>query len=127
MVKKQTHPTSIDSWIQEVALARPESDIALLRHAIELSPNKDPELIKKGMMIADILLKMQLDTKTLAAALMYPAFKIHEIRHDSVADHFGEDIKMLLTDTMQMQSLEKLQQASQRGQHQIENLRKFSI
>ncbi len=127
MVKQSTHTATSEAWLAHVATLRPKNDSDLLTHAIRLIENNDPTLLKKGLKIADILLSMDLDSKTLAAALMYPAFKVHVIHPDPIAEHFGEGIRTLLTDTIQMQSLEKLRQTSLRGHHQIENLRKLLL
>lgn len=127
MVKQSAHTASPAAWLAHVAKSRSESDVALLNIAIQLNENNDPSLLKNGVSIANILLSMDLDSKTLAAALMYPAFKMHLIHPDRIADQFGESIRTLLTDTIQMQSLEKLQQTSLRGHHQVENMRKLLL
>ena len=127
MVKQHTHTTHPDTWLAHIAQSRPAEDIALLQFAIQLNKNTEPAVLNRGLQIADILFSMDLDSKTLAAALMYPAFKRHEISSEHIADHFGESIRSLLIDTMQMQSLEKLRDFPLRANQQIENMRKLLL
>ena len=127
MVKKHAHTETPEAWLKHATAARPQEDIALLEYAIKLNADKNPTFLKSGLQIADIIFSLDLDSKTVAAALMYPAFKAHEIHPEPIAEHFGEGIRTLLTDTMQMQSLEKIRQSSMRSHHQIENLRKLLL
>jgi len=127
MVKKHIHTSSAETWLPYVAENRQPGDIELLKHAIQLIDIKETALLHTGLCIADILLGLELDTKSLAAALMYPAFKNHIISSEQIANHFGEDIRILLSDTLQMQSFDQIRQAVLSEHHQVENLRKLLL
>ena len=127
MVKQHTRTANPDTWLAHVATSRQPDDIDLLKLAIQLITSSDASRLTNGLKIADILLGLELDTKSLAAAILYPAFKMHEIVPERVAEHFGEDIRMLLTDTLKMQSLEQIRQVSLDEHPQIENLRKLLL
>lgn len=114
-------------FIENIVQLRGEKDIELLRTAIELYHNKPSSLLEKGLGIANILLSLGLDNEILAAALLYPAFKAHEIHLDIVTEKLSDVSSKLLHNVLQMQSIEKLQFFEQRSSHQIENTRKMLL
>lgn len=127
MVKLKTIPASPEAWVANIATQRGKEDTQLLQTALMLSQDKDPALLRRGVHIAEILLSLDLDSETLAASLIYPLSQAHEIHHDTIAEKFGDRVKKILIDAMQMQSLERFKKLAE-GQHsQIENLRKILL
>jgi GTP pyrophosphokinase len=127
MVKKALHTANKEAWLTHVSAIRQKTDVDLLQLAISLINHTDNTSLQQGLKIADILLGLELDTKSVAAALMYPAFKTHVIHPERVADHFGEEIRTLLMDTVQMRALNNIRQAASDEHHQMENLRKLLL
>ena len=127
MVKQHDYAETPEQWLAHIAKVRQERDIALLKSAISICEVTDATLLKKGLAIADILLSMDLDTESLAVAIVYPLYQQHEIRHDIIVEKFGLSASKLLSNLLHMQSLGKLQQQTSRGQIQTENLRKMLL
>lgn len=125
MVKKSTHTETPESWLAHFTQLRPGQDASQLKSVLALISDKDPVLLKQGIGIADILLALQLDNETLAAALIFPFFQNHEIHQDVIADHFGDSVRKLLNNTLQMRALDKFQTKIQN--HHLENLRKMLL
>lgn len=127
MVKLKTIPASPEAWVASVTAQRGNEDTQLLRAALALAQGKDPVLQLRGVHIAEILLSLDLDSETLAAALIYPLFQTHEIHHDTISEKFGDRVKKILSDAMQMQSLERFKRLTENQHGQIENLRKILL
>lgn len=127
MVKEKAHATTPETWLAHVSDLRKKDDLSILKTAISLGEGNDPLLLKRGLGIADILLHLELDNETLAAAIIYPAFQAHQIHHDTASEHFGDRVKKMLRDALQMQSLDRFQKISERDNNQIENLRKILL
>src|SRR5690348_16186630 len=103
MVKLKTIPASPDAWLANLINQRGKKDTQLLYAALAMAQGKDPALLLRGVHIAEILLSLELDSETLAAAMIYPLVQIHEIHHDTIAEKFGDRVKKILVDAMQMQ------------------------
>ena len=127
MVKQHNYTETPEKWLAHVATLRQEKDISLLTFAINICQEVDAKLLKKSLVIADILLGINLDTESIVVALVYPLYQQHEIRHDIIVEKFGVSANKLLSNALKMQSLGKLQQHTSRGQHQVENLRKMLL
>lgn len=127
MVKQAKHAETVESWLAHVAQTRSGNDLALLNSAVQIYNDQQSPLLKKGIGIADILFSLDLDTETLAAAIIYPAVVAHEIHYDIVSERFGDKVKKMLIDALQMQSLDRFTQITQRQENQIENLRKILL
>lgn len=127
MVKLKSLPTSPDAWLASVAALRSQEDLTLLNTAFALLSNKDDALLQQGLHIAEILLSLDLDSETLAAALIYPLFQSHEIHPDLIAEKFGDRVKKILNDALQMRSLEQFNHLTENQHNKIENLRKILL
>jgi len=127
MVKLKSIPASPSAWVEGRTAQRGKDDTQLLHAALLLSQDKDPTLLLRGTHIAEILLSLDLDSETLAAALIYPLFQLNEIHHDTVAEKFGDRVRKILVDGMQMQSLERFNKLADNQHNQIENLRKILL
>jgi GTP pyrophosphokinase len=127
MSKRHHIPINPDEWIKKLASFRGENDITLLKQTIHFYAAMSPDLLKKGLGIADILFELGLDTETLSVALIYPAFQAEAPSHEMLIDKLGETRQKLLHDVLQMQSLGKLQRLKERNSQQTENLRKMLL
>lgn len=126
-MSKRRYPIDPEQWLEDLAELRGAGNTSLLKFAVDLYDSKSKALLEKGLGIADILLALGLDNETLASALAYPALQAREIHADSIIDCLGEGSSKLLNDVLQMQSLGRLRHLEQRGNHQLENLRKMLL
>lgn len=127
MVKRNSYTENPEEWLKHFIDLRGKTQIHLLKNAFEYYDGKTQTILSKGIGIADILLDLELDTETLAAAITYPALQAHLIHFDIVTENLGESGNKLLHDILQMQSISKLQHLQNRTLHQIENLRKMLL
>lgn len=126
-MSKRRQPINPDEWVMHLRKMRGEQRLESIEKAIAHYSAEKSTLLEKGMTIADILLLLGLDNDTLAAAIMYPLMQSGEIVADNLVDEMGESSVKLLTELMQMQSLNRLQQLDKRSHHQLENLRKMLL
>ena len=128
MVKQNDHLLEPSAWASAFTSKRDQADAEVVLRALHVyeAPENQP-LLLKGIAIADMLLKMELDSDTIIAALLYPAIKHHLIHLDSVSEHYGLAVSKLLHDCLQMQSLNQVQDIGKCNPHQIENIRKMLL
>ncbi len=128
MVKQNDQLLEPVVWAASFDDKRGKNDAAMVLRALQVyqEPANQP-LNAAGIAIADMLLKLDLDTDTILAALLYPAVKHHLIHAESISEHFGLAVSKLLHDCMQMQSLGKLKEIGKYNTHQIENTRKMLL
>lgn len=128
MVKHYEKHATAAEWVAGVKEKRGEADAVLLSRALHLYDEKSSvTLAEKGTEIADMLLKLDLDSETVLAAFLYPAMKNHLYHPEYIAEHFGVAVGKLLADCLQMQSLSKLKHIGKDESNQIENLRKMLL
>ncbi len=149
MVKQADITSQPENWLAAFKTARGENEALLVEKALHIyrEPGNDALGIK-GIAIADMLLQLDMDSDTIAAALLYPAVK-HAKHHtprgetaaaendelsirllkseEHITEHFGIAINKLLHDCMQMQSLGRLRDIAKYQTHQVENLRKMLL
>lgn len=112
-------------WLMHIATTRQKIDISSLEKAIALYQDLDINMLHKGLSIANRLLFLALDDKTLVAALLYPAIQTKILTLEKVIVHFDEEIRRILRDAMRMQTLGMLQHVEKPEPKQIENIRKM--
>jgi GTP pyrophosphokinase len=127
MGKRHQHKIESAQWLQDVAQRRGQTHIAILKSAIDLYNDINHPQLAKGLSIANVLLTLDLDNETLAAALVYPGLQTEIFSLDVVQEKLSPSIGKLLEDVLQMQSLGKLQHLRNPQQQQIENLRKLLL
>lgn len=127
MVKRHSYADDVTQWLAHIASQRETNDVQLLNNTIQLCETVPPDLLVRGLHIADILFELGLDSETLATAILYTAVQNKYLHIDTVIDTLGENSGIMLNDVLQMQMLGKLQQLKQRSHTQIENLRKMLL
>lgn len=114
-------------WLLKVSAERTASECLLLTRAIERVEAIDAGLLKQSLMIASALLNLNLDTETVLAALLYLAHKEEYISEEEIGAEFGLSVCQLLLETVKLQSLSRLQKASNASLHYQEKIRKMLI
>ncbi|HEU5280945.1 MAG TPA: HD domain-containing protein [Gammaproteobacteria bacterium] len=127
MVSLPAFTQSAAAWLLNVQSLRSADDIQTLTEAVQCIDSVSAELSTHAIMIADALLKLNLDTETVVAALLYPVVKLDGLALEAVSMQFGLGVSQLIHDTVQLQSLSRLQQLSGFSSHQQENIRKMLI
>lgn len=126
------HPAEFSTWLQHVKAIRSDRDVTLMQTAHDLNNSIIDEKIREmcitqGLAMAIVLLELELDSDTMAAALIHPAIVQGEITLDFVAEQLGEGIAKLLRAVQQMSALNTLMKSTTKPQAQLENLRKMLL
>lgn len=123
---------NIDSWLSDIARKRSAADTKLIRHACVLSQlagadkptSSNVSCLQQGLAMAEMLLDLQLDSETIAAALVYSSVQYAELSLEDVQEHLGKNITKLIRGVAQMEAMRSLH-----SQHhsQLENVRKMLL
>lgn len=126
---------NIEGWLNDIAQQRSVSEQGLLRHACVLSQltsedhagsNGEP-CLRQGLVMADILADLQLDTETLAAAIVYSSVHFADLALDDVREHLGPSVAKLVEGATQLEAIGSLHVKHEYNRSQIENLRKMLL
>lgn len=126
---------NLEAWLQHVAAERPAQDIHLIRHACvisQLAGENKPTMtgvscLQQGLSMAEILMDLQLDKETIAAALVYNSVHYAELSIDDVKEHLGSNVAKLVQGSIQMDAVRALPDLSHQNFAQIENIRKMLL
>lgn len=127
MVTLSNHAHDPLQWLQEFENNRGVQKAALLKAAIDFYCDLSSPLLKKGIEVAVILQSLELDSVTLAAAVLYPGYQSQLISEHAVIELLGEADAKLLHHILQMESLEQLRKLKNPLPHQAEKLRKMLL
>ncbi len=123
--KKYLHPDSPDpaAWL---AFFRQHPNatslhIEMIERAIQFVQAEDGGLFLQGFEAADILLEMQLDAETIAAAIVTGTARRLQTAPEILTAALGESVAHLIKNILQMDTLEKLEVS---GHLQLDRLRK---
>lgn len=87
-----------------------------------------PEILLMGQEMVEILQELHMDDETLQTALVFPYCEIHQLDHNALVEHFGENIAHLVESVRKMQAINSLQSKRITSNTvQIENLRNMLL
>lgn len=123
---------NIASWLNAVTAKRNAADAKLIRHACVLSQlagadkptASNVSCLQQGLAMAEMLLDLQLDSETIAAAIVYSSVQYAELSIEDVQEHLGQNVAKLIRGVAQMEAMR-----SMHSQHhtQLENVRKMLL
>lgn len=107
MVKvRNTHPLHADgsvdltAWLEQISAKRGSRDETILRHACELVTNT--QNLHNGLLTAEILDELGLDTASLAAGIVYETVKHGQLPADQIKTSLGAEILKLVQGVQEM-------------------------
>ena len=123
-----------NQWLEQVYSVHPNLNKALLEKACQISEKIASQTITpyanstltQGLQLADILLGLECDAHTIAAAILYPGFYYGQTSKETLCDEVGTTVYKLLTGTQRMESTYNLRGESQ-NHVQLDNLRKMFL
>lgn len=130
----QDGSVDIEKWLGHLSSQRSPQDVRALRQAMQLvqatggserkSPIENLTCMQQGVILAEILFELNLDTETLMAALLYPSVVSVGLRLEDVAEQMGKTTASLLAAILQMDGVSLWHK-----QHQlhIESMRKMLL
>lgn len=125
---------NLAAWLQHIAATR-TNDLTLVRNACVLSQLTGEDkatltgvsCLQQGLTMAEILLDLELDNETIAAALVYNNVHYAGLSLDDVRDHLGADVAKLVRGTIQMDAIRALPGLTSENHSQLENVRKMLL
>lgn len=127
MVNLQATPETQAAWLAKVSERRSPEEKALLQQALLLLNQASPAFEKRSRMMADILFQLNLDTDSLAVALLYSMAKADQRVLDRIAEQLGAGVAHLLKDTLALHTLGDLKSLKTSQHQHLENIRKMLI
>lgn len=126
---------NLEAWLQHVANQRHKRDLYLIRHACVLSQltgEEQPTLtgvscLQQGLTMAEILLDLNLDNESIAAALVYNNVHYADLTLDDVREHLGDQVAKLVHGTIQMDAVHNISDLDNKSHDQLENVRKMLL
>ena len=151
MVKvREEHPqrddgsVDVDRWVdrlpiegdfdRQLLIAACECSFMAEQRAIAVSDHAWDEVTSSfriGLEMAEILVDLHLDEKTLAAAILYRAVREDKISLDTVQQHFGDDIANLIDGVAKMAAMSRVISSDKpvlgQAEGQKDNIRKMLV
>jgi GTP pyrophosphokinase len=129
----QQHQQS-EQWLTDLKQQQSTLNLSLLSKACELAETIAPQTVTpyatstltQGLQIADMLLALDCDSHTIAAAILYPSFYYGHIDKEIISDKLDTIIYKLLAGTQKMEATYNLRGENQ-DQPQLTNLRKMFL
>jgi len=126
---------NLEAWLQHATGQRSKQDMQLIRHAsvlTQLTGEEKPALtgiscLQQGLTMAEILLDLELDKESIAAALVYNAVRHGDLSLEDVKEHLGDVVAKLVRGTIQMDAIGNLPSLNEENHAQLENTRKMLL
>lgn len=128
---------NFESWLQNLQnkytienlnLLRQAGALALVAGAEHATPNGE-SCLHQGLLMAEMLAELHMDSETLAAALVYSSVRYADLKLEDVTEHLGEKITKLITGTLQMDAINTLNRDHYHAHEttSIDNIRKMLL
>ncbi len=127
----------VHAWLLEVDRAHHYLDHQIIYNACFLSqlsgvdkPTESGEsCLQQGLAMAEILIDLEVDAETLAAAIIYDSVQYAELTIEDVKEHLGERVAKLVKGVERMNAIGAMQSLNQQVHqyHQLENIRKMLL
>ena len=127
----------VESWIEKISEKGHFQDLNLLRAACDLGhlAGQDHAIetgescFQHGLAMANVLVALEVDQETLAAAVLYSSAHDAELAIDDIAEHLNPDIAHLISGVGKMSSLSQMGYdfSDPHSKLQIDNMRKMLL
>ena len=143
MVKVKEDPTrlsdgsiDLEAWLQKLEANNANLDHALIRNACLLSQLAGTEMptesgescLQQGLAMAEILVDLEVDSETIASAVIYDSVQYAELSVEDVEEHLGPRIAKLVNGVERMNAISNMRGLSRMHSHsQVDNVRKMLL
>lgn len=126
----------LESWLSLLEINNPKLNLDLIRSACFLShiagnemPTESGEsCLQQGLAMAEILVDLDVDSETIAAAIIIDSVQYGELTIEDIAEHLGDNIAKLVVGVERMNAISNMRGMSRmQGRHQIDNIRKMLL
>lgn len=127
----------LEAWLAKIEQNYPKFNIQLIRNAcllsqlagLEMPTESGESCLQQGLAIAEILVDLDVDTETIAAAIIYDSVQYAELSLEDVEEHLGPKIAKLVAGVERMNAISNMRglASPHQGRHQIDNIRKMLL
>ena len=125
----------INKWLGRISEHRSSKEVELISNACELANAIEPHIltslhkpcIQQGLIMAEILHGLGLDTPTLSAAIVYHAYQYARLPLDRIKNILGEDIARLVLGVQKIDHVPTEPNTVESSIRQMENLRRMLL
>ncbi len=139
-LKEQTHrlpdgTINLSEWLSAAQTSYGLKDIFLLQTACDLTQRLTQGLttfygqpyLEHGLDAAEIILDLNLDQETAAAAIISSAINLTKQNEENLKKELGDTVSKLVVGVKQMETIPTLQKQQTRDQSQIDKMRKMLL
>lgn len=127
----------VTAWLEKIAQKGFFQDLNLLSAACDLGQlagqdhaiETGESCFQHGLAMADVLVELEVDQETLAAALLYSSVHNADLSKEDTTEHLGVEVTQLITGVEKMSGLSQLHTHSvnPHSKQQIDNMRKMLL
>lgn len=127
----------VGRWVDKIAERGYFEDVTLLRSACDLGQlagqdhaiETGESCFQHGLAMANVLVDLEVDQETLAAAVLYSSAHDAELAIDDIAEHLNPDIAHLISGVGKMSTLSQMGSdfSDSHNKQQIDNMRKMLL
>ena len=128
---------NLEEWLEHVVNKGYFQDIDLIRNACALAelaghdkPTETPEsCLQQGLAMADVLIDLEIDEETVAAAIVFESVHYAELLLDDVGLQLGEHVAKLVGGVERMSLISNIEIGDKytQNKHQVDNMRKMLL
>lgn len=140
MVRVKTEQTwltdkgvDVEHWLMTLAQKEPRRSLSLIQNACTLAHLTEGELgiacLQQGLAMADVLIDLEIDSESIAAAIIYPTVHDTDLSLEDVEEQLGSVVAKLVRGMERMGVLSSSRTASggSKSVHQLDNIRKMLL
>ena len=126
----------LELWLHELELNYPKLNHKLIRSAcflsqlagIEMPTESGESCLQQGLAMAEILVGLDVDSETIAAAIIYDSVQYAELSIDDIEEHLGPRLAKLVSGVERMNAISNLRgMSSIQSRYQVDNIRKMLL
>jgi len=127
----------LENWLQIIKNELKPSDYTIVKQALtlaELSSENNSvtkqSYLTQSIMTAEILRQLNLDSTTIAAAILHKSLPYTRLALENINEHLGNQVTKLINGVQQMASISELYKGTQgrsNYHHNIDNIRKMFL
>ncbi len=126
----------VDAWLSKLEDKHHYLDSYLIRNAcvlsqlagVEMPTESGESCLQQGLAMAEILIDLEVDAETLAAAIIYDSVQYAELSIDDVKEHLGDNVAKLVKGVEKMNAINNLRNFhNTSSRFQTDNVRKMLL
>ena len=128
----------VDTWLHALERERPEPELVLIRRACDVAQNahagqyrlSGEPYFQHVLAVANIVAELQLDSETVAAAVLHDVAEDTPVTIEQIREQFGDSVARLVDGVTKMkliQAFKALSEKDKQERSQAENLRKMLL